>query len=101
MVQNRQNSSDRRPDPPPPRRRGRPHAFDPDAALDAAMRLFWRHGYDGTSLADLTAAMGVSAPSLYAAFGNKQALFRAVIDRYGRQPASYLASALREPTGRG
>lgn len=62
--------------------RGRPRAFDRDAALDEAMRLFWEHGYEATSLAQLTSAMGVSAPSLYAAFGDKEALFLQAVDRY-------------------
>ena len=61
---------------------GRPRAFDPDAALDRALEVFWRQGYEGTALTDLTAAMGISKPSLYAAFGNKEELFAAVIDRY-------------------
>ena len=61
---------------------GRPRAFDPDAALDVAMRLFWQKGYEGTSLADLTEAMGINRPSLYAAFGNKEALFRKAFARY-------------------
>ncbi len=62
--------------------RGRPRTFDRDAALDHAMRLFWEHGYEATSLAQLTAAMGISAPSLYAAFGDKEALFLQAVDRY-------------------
>ena len=59
--------------------RGRPRGFDRDKALRRAMELFWRHGYEGVSMADLTAAMGIAAPSLYAAFSSKEALFRAVI----------------------
>lgn len=61
---------------------GRPRSFDRDAALDTAMRLFWRHGYEGVSFQQLTAALGLSAPSLYAAFGNKTALYREALDRY-------------------
>lgn len=61
---------------------GRPLAFDPDEALERAMRLFWERGYEGTSLSDLTGAMGISRPSLYAAFGNKEALFRRACERY-------------------
>ncbi len=62
--------------------RGRPRTFDRDAALDAAMRLFWEHGYEATSIAQLTAAMGISPPSLYAAFGDKEALFLEAVARY-------------------
>lgn len=64
------------------RRKGRPLSFDPDAALEAAMRLFWERGFEGTSVADLTRAMGITPPSLYAAFGDKRRLFRAAVDRY-------------------
>lgn len=81
--------------------RGRPREFDADKALDAALDVFWRHGYEGTSLAMLTEAVGVNVPSLYAAFGNKEALFRKVVDRYIQQPASYLRRAIAEPTARG
>jgi AcrR family transcriptional regulator len=80
--------------------RGRPRTFDTDAALDAALHLFWRRGYEGTSLSALTAAMHINVPSLYAAFGNKEALFRQAVERYVQQPASYLAAALKEPTAR-
>jgi AcrR family transcriptional regulator len=79
---------------------GRPRQFDADKALDAALLLFWRHGYEGTSLADLTRAMKINVPSLYAAFGNKEELFRKVLDRYIERPASYLPNALKEPTAR-
>jgi AcrR family transcriptional regulator len=80
--------------------RGRPRQFDTEAALDAALLLFWRHGYEGTSLAALTKAMGVNVPSLYAAFGNKEELFLKAVDRYLQKPASYLPKALAEPTAR-
>lgn len=62
--------------------RGRPRSFDREAALERAMLLFWEHGYEATSLAELTSAMGISPPSLYAAFGDKQALFLQAVDRY-------------------
>jgi len=80
--------------------RGRPREFDVDAALNAALLLFWRHGYEGTSLAALSKAMGINMPSLYATFGNKEALFRKALERYLQKPASYLPNALREPTAR-
>jgi AcrR family transcriptional regulator len=80
--------------------RGRPRQFNADKALDAALMLFWRYGYEGTSLAMLTEAMGISMPSLYAAFGNKEALFKRVVDRYVQKPASYFINALKEPTAR-
>lgn len=80
---------------------GRPRAFDIDKALDRAMKVFWRKGYDGASLPDLTRAMGINRPSLYAAFGNKQALFRKAIDRYASGPACFVREALEQPTARG
>lgn len=64
------------------RPRGRPRAFDRDLALDRALKVFWGQGYEGASIADLTEAMGITAPSLYAAFKSKEALFREVLDRY-------------------
>lgn len=64
------------------RRTGRPLSFDRDAALDAAMHVFWRHGFEATSIAELTKAMGITPPSLYSAFGDKQALFLATVERY-------------------
>src|ERR1700730_15668449 len=79
---------------------GRPRAFDAEKALDRAMHVFWRKGYLGTSLSDLTNAMGINRPSLYAAFGNKKSLFRKVLDRYSKGPSVYLSEALREPTAR-
>src|SRR5438093_7941762 len=82
------------------RPRGRPRAFDCDQALDRALQLFWQKGYEGTSLSDLTEAMGINRPSLYAAFGNKEALFRKALDRYAHGPASYVREALNEPTAR-
>src|SRR3954471_2098763 len=81
-------------------RRGRPRAFDADAALDAALAVFWRNGYEGTSLADLTAAMGINRPSLYAAFGNKESLFRRVMDRYAERGQALVTECEAEPTAR-
>jgi AcrR family transcriptional regulator len=80
--------------------RGRPREFDTQQALDAALLLFWRHGYEGTSLAALAKTMGVNMPSLYAAFGNKEMLFKKALDRYLQRPASYLPRALEEPSAR-
>lgn len=81
--------------------RGRPREFDAEKALDTALMLFWRHGYDGTSLAALTGSMGINVPSLYAAFGSKEMLFHKVLDRYIQKPAYYLPKALKSPTARG
>jgi AcrR family transcriptional regulator len=79
---------------------GRPRTFDTEKALDRALKVFWRKGYEGTSLPDLTKAMGINRPSLYAAFGNKEALFRRAIDRYIEGPACHVKEALSEPTAR-
>ena len=79
---------------------GRPRAFDMNEALDRAMEVFWRKGYEGASLVDLTAAMGINSPSLYAAFGNKEGLFRAVLDRYDQTRAGFLTDVLEAPTAR-
>src|SRR2546428_11191809 len=80
--------------------RGRPRAFDPDAALERAMHVFWAKGYEGASLSDLTRAMRINRPSLYAAFGNKEELFRKVLDRYMDGPVAYFAKALAAPKAR-
>jgi AcrR family transcriptional regulator len=72
-----------------------------DAALAQALRVFWEKGYDGTSLNDLTEAMGITRPSLYAAFGNKEALFRKALDLYEREKLDYINKALEQPTARG
>ena len=80
--------------------RGRPREFDVDQALDRALQVFWRKGYEGASLSDLTDAMGINRPSLYAAFGSKEGLFRRALDRYIEGPAGYLREALNEPTAR-
>ncbi|MGH8674211.1 MAG: TetR/AcrR family transcriptional regulator [Burkholderiales bacterium] len=79
---------------------GRPRSFDFDKALDRALRVFWHKGYEGTSLSDLTGAMGINRPSLYAAFGDKETLFRKALDRYADGPAAYVREALNEPTAR-
>jgi AcrR family transcriptional regulator len=79
---------------------GRPRLFDLELALDEALNVFWRKGYEGTSLTDLTKAMQVNRPSLYAAFGNKEALFRKAIERYEQKRACYVREALDEPDTR-
>jgi AcrR family transcriptional regulator len=79
---------------------GRPRTFDADAALENAMRIFWRKGYEGTSLSDLTDAMDINPPSLYAAFGSKEGLFRRAMDRYEAGPANYTPRALLARTAR-
>jgi AcrR family transcriptional regulator len=78
----------------------RPRDFDEDVALNQAMTVFWRQGYEGTSLSDLTDAMGINRPSLYAAFGNKEELFRRALERYVKSPSSRVAAALALPTAR-
>lgn len=86
---------------PSPPVRGRPREFDPDTALAAALRVFWAHGYEGASLAELTEAMGITKPSLYACFGNKEALFKKALDLYERDKLAYIGRALEAPTARG
>ncbi|GAA3657191.1 TetR/AcrR family transcriptional regulator [Streptomyces fenghuangensis] len=80
---------------------GRPRGFDADEALERAMLVFWEHGYEGASLARLTGAMGISTTSMYAAFGNKEELFRKALERYTEGPGGYLSRALEEPTALG
>ena len=80
--------------------RGRPRSFDRDAALHRALELFWEQGYEGTSIADLTTAMDIAAPSLYAAFGSKEALFGEAVARYGEHSPTDRALE-RAPTARG
>jgi AcrR family transcriptional regulator len=80
--------------------KGRPREFDLDEALAAALRVFWKKGYEGASLTDLTEAMGITKPSLYAAFGNKEALFRKALDLYEREKLAYVGEALQAPTSR-
>jgi len=79
---------------------GRPRAFDEENALDRALDVFLRQGYEGASLTDLTAAMGINPPSLYACFGSKEGLFRAALDRYEQTRGNAFAEALALPTAR-
>lgn len=75
-------------------RTGRPRSFCTDTALDRAITVFWRKGYEGASLSDLTGAMGINPPSLYAAFGNKEGLFRAVLERYDERRKTLMEKVL-------
>jgi AcrR family transcriptional regulator len=79
---------------------GRPRSFDRDEALDKALEVFWRQGYEPTSIAELCHAMGINPPSLYAAFGNKEALFRQALDRYVEKVSVYICEAMAQPTAR-
>ncbi len=82
-------------------RTGRPRDFDVDDVLERALRVFWERGYEGASLTDLTDAMGINRPSLYATFGSKEELFRKVLERYTQSAATYLSESFKETTIRG
>ena len=75
-------------DEKPRSRRSGPRTFSRDAAVETAMRLFWRHGYEGVSISDLVGAIGIAPPSLYAAFGSKAGLYREALDRYAALPGA-------------
>jgi AcrR family transcriptional regulator len=79
---------------------GRVRQFDAEDALDRALQVFWARGYEGATLPELTAAMGINRPSLYAAFGNKEQLFQKALDRYQAGPQSFVGEALKKPTAR-
>jgi AcrR family transcriptional regulator len=79
---------------------GRPREFEIETAIEKATGLFWRNGYDGTSVHDLTKEIGVTAPSFYFAFGNKEGLFKKVIERYFSEQSKAFEAACREPTAR-
>jgi AcrR family transcriptional regulator len=81
-------------------KRGRPRSFESDDALEQALIVFWEHGYEGASLTMLTDAMGISRKSMYAAFGNKEALFLKVLQRYERGPGAYARQSVLAPTAR-
>src|SRR5260370_31334582 len=76
---------------------GRPRGFNENAALEAAMRVFWAKSYEGATLSDLTSAMGINKSSMYAAFGDKAALFRRAMERYREGPMPYIRDALQKP----
>ncbi len=80
--------------------RGRPREFDVEQALGAALRVFWDKGYESASLSDLTDAMGITRPSLYAAFGNKEALFKRALDLYEQEKLDYIRCAVAAPTAK-
>lgn len=82
------------------RPRGRPSAFDQEEVLEKALQVFWARGYEGASMAELTEAMGINKPSVYAAFGNKEELFRKALGRYVSGPVAYVGEAMRQPTAR-
>lgn len=78
--------------------RGRPRVFDMDEALDKALKVFWQRGYEGASLAELTEALGINKPSMYAAFGNKEELFKKALARYTAGPVAFVRDVVKEPT---
>src|SRR4051812_25373993 len=78
----------------------RPKEFDADEALSCAVRLFWEKGYDGTSVTDLTEAMGITRPSLYGTFGNKEELFRKALHFYDAEYMGFIEDSLAEPSAR-
>lgn len=80
--------------------RGRPLAFDQDQALESALNVFWRHGYEGTSMSELVETLGINKPSIYATFGNKEALFQKVLEKYITGPAAFVSQAMKEPTAK-
>jgi AcrR family transcriptional regulator len=77
---------------------GRPRNFCTEKALDSAMQVFWRKGYEGASMVDLTEAMSINSPSLYAAFGSKEGLFRAVLERYDARRITFMENLMAAPT---
>src|SRR5215475_7993597 len=79
---------------------GRPRGFDTEKALEEAMEVFWRRGYEGATVAELTAAMGINPPSLYAAFHSKEGLLKAALDRYTEKRDAFMREILAAPTAR-
>lgn len=84
----------------PTKQRGRPPAFDHEEALEKALKVFWLRGFEGASMTELTEALGINRPSIYAAFGNKEELFRKALGKYLAGPVAYVAEAMKEPTSR-
>ena len=82
----------------PRRARGRPLSFDREVVLERAMRMFWQQGYETTSVGDLTSAMGITAPSLYTAFGDKEGLYRETLERYRTRRGDYTECLMSNPT---
>ena len=82
----------------PAKPRGRPLAFNQDDALERALQIFWSRGYEGASMAELADALGINKPSIYATFGNKEALFRKALAKYLAGPAAFIGEAMKEPT---
>ena len=82
----------------PTKPRGRPLAFNQDDALEKALQIFWSRGYEGASMAELADALGINKPSIYATFGNKEALFRKALAKYLAGPAAFIGEAMKEPT---
>ena len=79
---------------------GRPREFCVEQALEKALAVFWQHGFEGASLTELTAAMGITRPSLYATYGNKENLFHKALDLYDRKYTGFMREALEEPSSR-
>ena len=84
----------------PAKPRGRPPAFCHEQALEKALHVFWQRGYEGASMAELTEALGMNKPSIYAAFGNKEELFRKALAHYQQGAVAYVKEALQAPTAR-
>jgi AcrR family transcriptional regulator len=78
--------------------RGRPRVFDMEEALDKALQIFWKRGYEGASIAELTETLGINKPSLYAAFGNKEELFKKSLSRYVAGPVAFIQEVVTQPT---
>ena len=80
--------------------RGRPRQFDAKNVLTAALKVFWRKGFEGASVSDLTKSMGIDRKSMYASFGNKEELFRKALVLYEKEKQAFIHSALESPTAR-